>query len=220
MKFQAARKFLDSFLMMHKKAFKQIEASIRPSHASSAKFGPTITSDGLIGVHRRPNLNFVNLKDCSSPGKVSPQWSTTCDHHQLVTHPGAIRSCQVGLVRSAASETEAEAPRRRFRSFREARGVGPRLSAPPPTLGRTDLLAAGVQEIVILTRVEAYFRFPREAESCNLWSLCKKWDTSTVQCFVLELLGLAVAHDLVHLSVGNLGILQQIRDSDDCKLPA
>jgi hypothetical protein len=34
--------------------------------------------------------------------------------------------------------------------------------------GRNELLAAHVLEIVILSRAEAYARFPREAEACNL----------------------------------------------------
>ena len=35
-----------------------------------------------------------------------------------------------------------------------------------------------------------------------------------MQCIVLDPKSIRVAHELVHLSVGNLGILRQIRDSD------
>ncbi len=82
--------------------------------------------------------------------------------------------------------------------------------------GKTALLAARVLEIVILIRAEAYGRFPREGGDCNLRSLCQGWGTDRVQCFVLDPHRIEVAHDLVHLAVGNLGILRQIRDSDGC----
>ena len=46
--------------------------------------------------------------------------------------------------------------------------------------GRTELLAARVREIVVLTCAQAIARFPREARDCNLKSLCMA--THTVQC--------------------------------------
>ena len=69
-------------------------------------------------------------------------------------------------------------------------------------------------EIVTLTISKAYARFKCEAHACNLRLLCTGWATSTVQCIVLDPKSIRVAHELVHLSVGNLGILRQIRDSD------
>ena len=80
----------------------------------------------------------------------------------------------------------------------------------------TELLATAVLEIVTLTQAEAYARFQRKAEGGNLLSRCKRWNTNRVQvqCFVLYPRRIGVAHDLVKLSVGNLGILRQFRDSD------
>ena len=80
--------------------------------------------------------------------------------------------------------------------------------------GRNELLAAHVLEIVTLSRAEAYARFPREAEACNLTWLCNKWGCTTVQCLVLDANSIAVAGYIVHLSVGNQGILRQINDTD------
>jgi hypothetical protein len=79
---------------------------------------------------------------------------------------------------------------------------------------RTELLEAAVLEIVTLAVSKAYARFKCEAHACNLRLLCTGWATSTVQCIVLDPKSIRVAHELVHLSVGNLGILRQIRDSD------
>jgi hypothetical protein len=67
--------------------------------------------------------------------------------------------------------------------------------------GRNELLAAHVLEIVILSRAEAYARFPREAEACNLTGLCNKWGRTTVQCLVLDANSIAVARYIVHLSL-------------------
>ncbi len=75
------------------------------------------------------------------------------------------------------------------------------------------LLAAHVLEIVTLSRAEAYSRFPREAEACNLTGLCNKWGCTTVQCLVMEANSIAVAQDIVRLSAGNQGILRQINNT-------
>ena len=64
----------------------------------------------------------------------------------------------------------------------------------------------------MLTCAQAYARFPREARDCNLKSLCMA--THTVQCIVLDPNSVELAHDLVHLAIGNLGVVRQIRDSD------
>ena len=80
--------------------------------------------------------------------------------------------------------------------------------------GGTELLEGAVLEIVTLTISQAYARFKCEAHTCNLRLLCSGWASSTVQCIVLDPPSIRVAHELVHLSVGNLGILRQIRDSD------
>ena len=69
-------------------------------------------------------------------------------------------------------------------------------------------------EIVTLTISKAYARFTCEAHACNLEKLCTGWASSTVQCIVLDPKSIRVSHELVHLSVGNLGVLRQIRDSD------
>ena len=52
--------------------------------------------------------------------------------------------------------------------------------------GRTDLIGAVVLEIVMLSCDEAYARFPREAQGCNLKSRCAKWGSKTIQCLVLD----------------------------------
>jgi len=88
------------------------------------------------------------------------------------------------------------------------------LNAAERRTGRHELLAADVLEIVSLSRARAYTRFPREAEACNLTGLCNKWGCTTVQCLVLDANSIAVARDIVHLSLGNQGILRQINDTD------
>jgi hypothetical protein len=88
------------------------------------------------------------------------------------------------------------------------------LNAAERRRGKTELLEAAVLEIVTLTISKAYARFKCGAHACNLCLLCTRWATITVQCIELDPKSIRVAHELVHLSVGNLGILRQIRDSD------
>jgi hypothetical protein len=118
-------------------------------------------------------------------------------------------------IRALRKLVEFRSPRHRI-TFVEGMCLLFSLPAAERRSGRTALLAARVLEIVILTRAEAYARFPREAGDCNLRSLCQGWGTDRVQCFVLDPCRIEVGHDLVHLAVGNLGILRQIRDSDGC----
>jgi len=80
--------------------------------------------------------------------------------------------------------------------------------------GRTDLIGAVVLEIVMLSCDEAYARFPREAQGCNLKSRCAKWGSKTVQCLVLDPNSIGVAHDIQHLSVGNHGLVRQIDETN------
>lgn len=88
------------------------------------------------------------------------------------------------------------------------------LNATERKKGRTDLIEAGVLEIVTLSCQEAYARFPREAQACDLKSRCAKWGGKTVQCLVLDPNSIGVAHDIQHLSVGNQGVLRQIDDTN------
>ena len=79
--------------------------------------------------------------------------------------------------------------------------------------GRTELVMAVVDEIVLLSCEEACARFPVEAKACHLESLCKAWSgNNMVQCLVLNKTSMRVAHEICNLSVGNLGMLRQIND--------
>jgi hypothetical protein len=80
--------------------------------------------------------------------------------------------------------------------------------------GRTDLIEAAVLEIVTLSCEEAYARFSREAQACDLESRCAKWRSKSVQCLVLDPDSIGVARDIQHLSVGNHGVLRQIDDTN------
>ena len=80
--------------------------------------------------------------------------------------------------------------------------------------GRTDLIGAVVLEIVTLSCDEAYARFSRETQACDLKSRCAKWGSKTVQCLVLDPSSIGVAHDIQHLSVGNHGLVRQIDETN------
>ncbi len=58
--------------------------------------------------------------------------------------------------------------------------------------------------------MEAYARFSRETQACDLKSRCAKLGDKTVQCLVLDPNSIGVAHDIQHLSVGNQVVLRQI----------
>ena len=88
------------------------------------------------------------------------------------------------------------------------------LNAAERKKGRTDLIEAVVLEIVTLSCDEAYARFSRETQACDLKSRCAKWGSKTVQCLVLDPNSIGVAHDIQHLSVGNQGVLRQIDDTN------
>jgi hypothetical protein len=88
------------------------------------------------------------------------------------------------------------------------------LNAAERKKGRTDLIKAVVLEIVTLSCDEAYARFSRETQACDLKSRCAKWGSKTVQCLVLDPNSIGVAHDIQHLSVGNQGVLRQIDDTN------
>jgi hypothetical protein len=71
-----------------------------------------------------------------------------------------------------------------------------------------------VLEIVALSCDEAYARFSRETQACNLKSRCAKWGSKTVQCLVLDPNSIGIAHDIQHILVGNQGVLRQIDDTN------
>ncbi len=78
-------------------------------------------------------------------------------------------------IRALRKLVEFRSPRHRI-TFVEGMSLLFSLPAAERRSGRTALsalLAARVLEIVILTRAEAYARFPREAGDCNLRSLCQ-----------------------------------------------
>ncbi len=83
-------------------AYESVQASIRPLFASAAKLGPTITSDGWSDVQRRRILNFMNLKDCRYPGKVS-FFTFTPRGHPV----GSGRAGPVGRFRDGGGGAEA-----------------------------------------------------------------------------------------------------------------
>ena len=87
------------------------------------------------------------------------------------------------------------------------------LNAAERRKGQTELLMAVVPEILLLNSAEAYARFPIEANECNLNSLCEEWKCSTVQCLVLDRCTVRVAHEIVNLAEGNLGVLRQMNDT-------
>ncbi len=71
------------------------------------------------------------------------------------------------------------------------------------------LVFARVLAIELLREEEAYARYPVEAHACDLKGLMSKWNSSIVQCFVLDKHSVRLVTDIVHLAKGCLGLVHQ-----------
>jgi len=75
--------------------------------------------------------------------------------------------------------------------------------------GGTMLVFSRVLAIKLLREEEAYTRYPVEAHACDLNGLMSKWNSSTVQCFVLDKHSVRLVTEILHLAKGGLGLVHQ-----------